>query len=1116
VTRCPNCNHENPQGSQFCNACGSTLATVPLPRREERKFATVLFADLVDFTSRAERMDPEDVRALLDSYHRRVRYELERKGGTVEKFIGDAVMAVFGAPLAREDDPERAVRAALAIRDWVGEEASDLQVRVGVNTGEVLVALNARPGEGEAMVAGDVVNSASRLQAASPVNGILVGESTYRATRGAIEYLEAAPITAKGKTEPILVWQAIAPLARVGVERLGGADLVGRNHELTLVQDSLTRVRGDREPQLVTLVGVPGIGKSRLVFELFKSIEVHPDLVYWRRGRSLPYGEGVAFWAVAEMVKAQAGILEGDPAEDAEGKLRAAVYGLIDEEGDAQRVQAQLRPLIGVAGDGEARGAGRGEAFAAWRRFFEAMAERRPLVMVFEDLHWADDALLDFVDELVDWAGGVPLLVLVTARPELLARRPGWGGGKPNAVTISLSPLSDEETARLVRSLLGRSLLPVETQTALLERAGGNPLYAEEFVALVQERGLGAESTSALPESVQGILSARLDALSGEDKTLLQSAAVLGRVFWTGALAHVADRDRSEVEGRLHTLERREFVRRERRTSVAGETEYLFRHLLVRDVAYAQLPRRLRAERHRLAAEWIESLGRPEDHAEVLVHHYLAALEYARASGQDFGTVADRARAALRRAGERALSLNAFDSAARFFASALELTQADDESRPYLLLGSAEAQYSGGGSPVSILEEAIGDLIGAGDLERAARGDLMLGDLAWRQGRRDQAYEHLDRAVELLKERPASPSKAWVLSEVSRYHMLGGRYREAIDVGGEALGMAEEFGMAEVKAHALNNIGTARASVDDLGGIDDLKRSIEIAAAAHSVEELRGRNNLASGFLGLGDFHQALEAWIPGIELAEQYRGVPNAEWILSQRLTIAFATGNWNDFLRLMDDYLLQGGLTEYQAAHFHGMRSRIRLARGDLPKATEDAEFALAIDRGAKDPQRLLPGLGVSALVLLHAGRTEECTERVNELMRLDPLRAGISHPINPVLDLAWILTALGRAEEFLIAAAGVETLTRWHEAGVLFARGQVERAVDICAKIGVLPNEAYTRLRGAERLLEEGRPEEAEAQLERALLFYSTVGASAYIREAENLRASYGSEAASGQER
>jgi class 3 adenylate cyclase len=616
MTACPVCGHENPEGARFCMNCGSPLAPEQAPAREERKVVTVFFADLVGFTGRAEQLDPEDVRAMLSPYYARLRLEIERFGGTVEKFIGDAVMAVFGAPVTHEDDPERAVRAALAARDAVQElnEADpslDLHVRIAVNTGEAVVALDANPSGGEGMVAGDVVNTASRLQSAAPVDGILVGEATYRATERVIEYTESEPVLAKGKSEPIPVWEAAAARARLGVDvqQRGAAALVGRSEELEWLTDGLARTLRERRTQLVTLVGVPGIGKSRLVWELAQAVDADPDLiVYWRQGRSLPYGEGVAFWALGEMVKAQAGILETDSAEAAEAKLRQTVADLIPDEESAQWIEGHLRPLVGITGDGDQSGDRRDEAFAAWRRFFEALAEQRPLVLVFEDLHWADDVLLDFVDHLVDWVSEAPLLVIGTARPELLERRPGWGGGKSNAATVSLAPLSEEETARLFAALLGQTVMPAELQAPLLARAGGNPLYAEEYARMVSERGT-VPADGALPETVQGIVAARLDALSPEDKALIQDAAVLGKVFWSGALAAMSGGQRWTVEENLHRLERKEFVRRERRSSVATETEYAFRHVLVRDVAYGQVPRAERAEKHRRAAEWIEALS---------------------------------------------------------------------------------------------------------------------------------------------------------------------------------------------------------------------------------------------------------------------------------------------------------------------------------------------------------------------------------------------------------------------------------------------------------------------------------------------------------------------------
>ncbi len=1104
---CASCGQENPDSARFCNACGSKLEGAPPGAREERKVVTVLFADLVGFTSLAEHMDPEDVREMLRGYHGRLQQELERFGGTVEKFIGDAVMAAFGAPTSHEDDPERAVRAALAICDWVNDEQGDdrpLQVRLGIYTGEALVSLGALAARGEAMVAGDAVNTAARIQAAAPVNGILVGETVYRATKNAIEYQEADPVVAKGKTEPIGVWRAVGARARVGVERQGGAALVGRERELALLSGALDRAKGERQPQLVTLVGEPGIGKSRLVFELFKAIERGGELVYWRRGRSLPYGEGVTYWALGEMVKAQAGILEGDPGDVAERNLRAAVTDLFDDATEMGWVEAQLRPLVGIAED-DAREGSREEAFAAWRRFFEAMAERRPLVMVFEDLHWADDALLDFVDELVEWASNAPLLIVVTARPELFTRRPGWGGGKANAVTISLSPLSVEDTARLVHALLGRSAVPAEAQSALLERAGGNPLYAEEFIALLQERGIDAEGGVALPESVQGILAARLDGLAPEQKALVHDAAVLGRVFWTGALASMAGLDRREVEQRLHALERRELIRRERRASVADESEYAFRHLLVRDAAYAQIPRRQRAERHRLAAEWIESLGRPEDHAELVAHHYLSAFQYARASGVEEEPLARSARAALRAAGDRALSLTAGAASARFYDASLGLTPEDDPTRPRLLLSLAQALHASGQEATPTLEEAVQALVDAGDLEGAAVAECVLAQRSWRAADRDLTDRHLDRAVHLTQGLPPSPAVAHVLGEVSRYHMLGGRADDAIATGQEALSIAERFGLEEVRASALDSIGSARTNSGyNADGIEEIRRSIEIATAAHAVDEaLRAYNNLGACLMALGRLGDAIEAWRPGLELAERHRGLPGGEWLRRQNATAAYATGQWDELQRWKNEFLGNDTLG-YTVAFVREMWARVRLARGDVAGALRDTSEALESSRRAKDPQRLHPSLTSRAFALHAAGQLLECSAIIDELLLLDPLRLAASHVVGTPLDLAWTMTALGRGDEFVTTAAGAPSSSWWVEAGLAYARGRIEESVEVCGRIGALPSEAYSRILAGERLLAEGRREAAEGQLSRALVFYRTVGASAYITRAEALLA------------
>ena len=847
----------------------------------------MLFCDLVGFTSRAERLDPEDVHALLAPYHARLRSELERFGGTVEKFVGDAVMAVFGAPAAHEDDPERAVRAALAIRDWSVEQGDHLHVRIAVNTGEALVSLGARPSEGEAMVAGDVVNTAARLQAGAPVNGILAGEQTYRASAHVIEYGEAGAVAAKGKSEPIQAWEALRARSRLGVDvaQRALAPLVGRRHELELLHATLARVRDERSLQLLTLLGVPGIGKSRLVYELSRIVEAGEELIVWRQGRSLPYGEGISFWALGEMVKAQAGILESDEAELAAEKLAASVRDLLPE-GDAGWVEAQLRPLVGLGVDQELPDARREEAFAAWRRFLEALAERRTTVAVFEDLHWADEGLLDFIDHLVEWTSGVPLLVLCTARPELLARRPGWGGGQANTFTLALSPLSDEETTHLVHALLERSVLPAEIQRVLVERAGGNALYAEEFARLVAEQGSDASSVQRLPETVQGIIAARLDALPGEEKALLQAAAVVGKVFWLGAVCRVGGADRAEAERLLHALERKEFVRRERSASVEGEQEFAFRHILIRDVAYGQIPRSERAERHGLAAEWIESLGRLEDHVEMLAHHYTAALELERAAGKDVSGLAERARPVLRRAGDRAMALAGYEAAARFYGAALELCSSDDPARPELLLHRGRALRDSEGSGLELLTEALEAFRASGDEDGAAEAASAAAHLLWSRGERDEAYAYVNEALELVSGRPESPAKANVLLQRGAFHLVTAEFPEVLRFAREALPITERLGLDGRRARALNLIGWGRVGAGDRGGLADLEEAMEIALAADAFEYLHSSfENLRSAQFALGLLAAASATLRAGVNACIRASEAPPAR---SQALTPA------------------------------------------------------------------------------------------------------------------------------------------------------------------------------------------------------------------------------------
>jgi len=1073
--------------------------------REERKVVTVLFADLVGFTSRAEQLDPEDVRATLAPYYARLRSELERFGGTVEKFIGDAVMALFGAPVAHEDDPERAVRSALAIRDAIAEDDADLQVRIAVNTGEVLVALGAQPSAGEGMASGDVVNTTARLQSAAPVNGILVGETTYRATRAAIDYREAEPVQAKGKSEPISVWEAVEARSHVGVDRVQAqTPLVGRRRELDLLLGTLARVRQERGPQLVTLVGVPGIGKSRLIFELFQAVETDPELIFWRRGRSLAYGEGVTFWALAEMVKAHAGILETDAAEETQDKLRSAVFDAVGDAADASWVERHLQPLVGLGGDSEFGEDRRAESFAAWRRFFEALAEQALLVLVFEDLHWADDNLLDFVDHLVDRATGVPVLVVATARPELLERRPGWGGGKRNALTTSLSPLTDEETARLLAVLLETAVLPAESQAALLSRAGGNPLYAEQYARMFAERREGAELP--LPETIQGIVAARLDGVAAEEKALLQDASVLGKVFWSGALASIGGVDRFSVGERLHTLERKEFVRRERRSSVADEEEYSFGHTLVRDVAYAQIPRAARAEKHRLAAEWLESLSldRGEDQAEMLAHHYLSALELARAAGQVRPELEERARVAFREAGDRASRLHAVAAAARFYEAALELWPRDDPERPVLLLRYGRTRSDDPSLDERILEEAHDDLLAGGDTGGAAEAQVVLANVWWARGRRERVLEHMERAVGLVRAEGASSSKAFVLANASRIAMLSGQLEQAIEVGSEALRMAEELGLEELQAVALMKIGTARALMGDRGGLEELERSFEIAEAINSHESWGTLVNLGSMHAEFGELERAWELHQQSRELADRFGVASDIRWERAEQAAYCYYRGLWDESLRYADDFIAESetGSPHYLESLCRDVRGRIRLARGDVHGAREDAAKQLELARVAGEPQVLASAISFQAWTLADAGREREADGLVSELLAL--WSEGFLRGMSAALDVAWTVRALHREADLLELLDHEATLTRWFEASRRVVSGNLLGAADLCAEIGSLPDEAYARLRSAEIFAHEGRRADADAQLKRALAFYGSVGAAAYARRAEVLLA------------
>jgi class 3 adenylate cyclase/tetratricopeptide (TPR) repeat protein len=1089
---CSSCGQDNPEIARFCLACGVPLAAA-LDAREERKVVSVLFADLVGFTSRAEQLDPEDVDALLAPYWEHVRGELEHHGGTVEKFIGDAVMALFGAPVAHEDDPERAVRAALAIREWIDEQHDDLQLRIAITTGEALVRLGARPLEGEGMASGDVVNSAARLQAAARPNGILVDETTYRATEHAIQYRAAARVEAKGKQHGIPAWEAVEARSRLGIDvpTAYSTPLVGRRRELDDLRDALARAREDRAPQLVTLVGVPGIGKSRLVHELSRIVDADPDFVRWRQGRSLPYGEGASFWALGEMVKGEAG----------EAKLREAVVDATEDARERDWVAARLRPLVGLPAEGVGVDDRRSEFFAAWRRFLEELAARRPTVLVFEDLHWADDDLLDFVDHLVDWASGVPLLVVGTARPELLERRPGWGGGKRNAATISLTPLEDDETGELVAELMGWTELPAALRQSLLARAGGNPLYAEQYVRMLDERG---NEDLPMPETVQGLIAARLDALTVEEKALLQDAAVLGKVFWLGAVTAIGGSDRLTAEQLLHLLERKEFVQRARRASVAGETEYAFRHVLVQDVAYNQIPRASRAEKHRLAAQWISGLGRVEDHADLLAHHYLAALELARAAGTDTTELAGAAREALVEAGDRAVALYAFGSAVRCYEAALELWDPAAADYPLVLFRLARIRHELSQPVTDLLRTTLEALLAAGEVDKAAEIGTRLAHAVWLGGDHDRAMEHLAHATDLVRDLPPSEAKAYVLANQARFHMLASRNDDAIAVADQALAMADELGLDHLRIHTLLSVGVARVSVGQTErGIAELKEGIALSEQLNGVEAMRGYVNLGSCLWSLGDPRGAREHHERGLERARQLGSLWPTIFLTAELSLDHYHAGEWELALERAHYVIEATKSTPHlmeSAARF--ARGWISCARGDLDAALQEFERALEIGRSSKDPQSLYPALAFCSELLVGIGQSRQAEALADDL--LETVRqVGDQFFVDEWgVSLALALRALGRSGDLDVVLEADRPRTRWWDAAAAIENGELIAAAGALREVGDLPREAYVRLLAAEELAASGRQDEADKQVAAALAFYLSVGATRYVARAESL--------------
>jgi class 3 adenylate cyclase/tetratricopeptide (TPR) repeat protein len=716
---CPSCGTEAADDARFCSACGATLAEPP--RAEERKLVTVLFADVTGYTGLGEKLDAERLKEIMDAYFVAMREAIEAEGGTVEKFIGDAVMAVFGAPVAHEDDPARALRAALGMRKRLEalnetlRRSHDvtLEMRVGVNSGEVMAI--ADPSRGMGLVTGDPVSVAARLEQNAEPGEVLVAERVARATRGFM-FAEVGPLALKGKG------QAVRALRLVGEQRAATergipglrAPLVGRGSEMELLASLFKRVADEKRPHLATVYGDAGVGKSRLTSEFLQGIESGTQAPLIVSGRCLPYGEGVTYWPLAEILKGLAGVLDTDPPDLVVEKIRKLGRELLtpDVTAEPARATAALAYTVGVEDPAVAfRDLSprqvRVETHSAWRSLFSGLALDRPVVALIEDIHWADTALLDLLEELADRMQG-PVLLICPARPELTERRPTWGGGRRNFSSIFLDPLSLDEAGRLIEFLLSVEDLPRDVNERILERAEGNPFFLEEIVRHLIDEGMIVHDEGrwkgtaecgevVIPDTVQGVLAARIDLLSPQEKRVAQSAAVVGRIFWTGPLRRLVGEEVGDIDEVLDALESRELIRARLSSSIGGDREYIFKHVLTRDVSYESLPKRDRATAHATVAVWLEETAgeRRREFAELLAYHFAEAVKGAtRLDAADAEPLRGKAVRYLLLASDVAKDRYVIDRSQRYAEEALALASDGIERAEALELLGLAYQYN--------------------------------------------------------------------------------------------------------------------------------------------------------------------------------------------------------------------------------------------------------------------------------------------------------------------------------------------------------------------------------------------------------------------------------------
>ncbi len=1081
---CPSCGAPYDPGDAFCGECATPLSTgaaaasaagvaagrpavpptpagVPAPAVAERRLVSVLFADLVGFTPFAEERDAEDVRDTLTRYFAVASEVVARYGGTVEKFIGDAVMAVWGAPTAREDDAERSVRAGLELVDAVRALGPTIQARAGVLTGEAAVTLGAA---NQGMVAGDLVNTAARLQSVAPAGAVLVGEPTMRAASAAIDFEPAGEQALKGKQSPVPAWRALRVVAQRG--GYGRADLpeppfVGRDEELRLLKDLIATTGRDRRTRLVSITGPAGIGKSRLAWELEKYVDGITETIYWHRGRSPSYGEGITFWALGEMVRRRAKLAEDDDEATTRERIRATVAEHVPADADRRWVEPALLTLLGLE---PAPAGGRDVLFAAWRIFFERIAERGTTVLLFEDLQWADTGLLDFIEHLLEWSRGVPLLVVTLARPELADRRPDWGAKTRNLAKLALQPLSDEAMRALLAGFVPG--LPEAAIRAILGRADGMPLYAVETVrALVADgrlerdgsayRPVGELGELAIPDTLRSLIASRLDALEPAERSLVADSSVLGQSFTRAGLTAISGIDGETLEPRLRLLVRRELFDLEIDPRSPERGQYRFVQSLIREVAYGTLARRERRARHLAAARYFESLGEDEL-AGALASHYVAAHE-ASAEGAEADAVAIQARLALSGAAERAATLGAHDEAVSYLRTAIAIT-ADPRDRAGLhLRAAASANAAARHADAEALARTAIDLsVAAGDPAAAGSGQALLGEILIDSGQPPQAVAVLEAGIAAFPETGGDEVRAAILANLSRALMRNGEPARAIAAADLALDLAEHLGLERIVAETFNNKGSSLTYLGRIReGVALLRAAIALAHDGGFVAaEIRAMSNLG---VSIDSARQGRDAYRGAAELARRVGNRSLGRWATeSARYQDFIVADGWDDALagaaverdddpgsvldeirRIAVSALMQGARGQqidaaiarlevistqvsdpYGQSSLHFLRADRALHARDFALACDEAVLAASLDDSLASLY-----LSLAMRPALWAGDLARARE-VARLLEADP-RTELAVTANRIAARAGIAALEGRRDE---AAAGYrEALAR-----------------------------------------------------------------------------------------